>query len=550
MDNPANYFAILSGLVIAIITVLIFIVALYRFYRFLFKNKNIFGDSIETRIVSLGITGVFFSKGLMMIFLHPVQILLQSLLLFYSSINSIVANSSKSQEEFLNVVTRLFSSITENLNSWFQFYSVGSIFLALAAWSLIGQFIDSYKNSDLKTPNKLEHDILRQNIVLALIFFLSIYLSMAAIITVPYFTENTEKELKEEPLKDQLDRIKERYEKKTITAFSSDKPSFVIDSAIFITIEKIQSPQVQNNARQAYLYWYDNYSRNLLTRKSIEDRLLQENEIFKNKLIDEETKVVSTYTSESINLKSKLKLSFNNSLVEYYKNYAESYINRTARIKTIVESADADFKKDLFSFNQEFRDYVSKALKPDSSNTAVSDKLYLYSLNRNYYIGMEYFSADNYSIQLPSVPTPGDELGIFKGIAQWLIKPFSMALVLIVGMLGFGLFGAVISTFVKEARDVNKTPNQGVIINDITGVIIRGISAAIVIFLAVKGGLAIFSSGEGEPNPYTLFFTCLVGAVYSERIWEWAKEKLSSNLEIAADKNKEPIIEPAKEEQP
>lgn len=536
MDNPANYFAIISGLVIAVITVLVFIYALYRFYKFLFKNKNIFGDTIETRIVSLGITGLFFPIGLKMIFLYPIQILLQSLLLFYSSINSLVANNTTNQDEFLSVVSRLFSSAMENLNSWFQFYSVGAIFLALAAWSLIGQLIDSYRNSDLTKPNKPEHDILRQNIILGLIFILSIYLSLAAIITVPYFTENKDQELKEEPLKDQLDRIKDRYEKNTFSTFSTEKPTFENDSTVLANIDKIQNSQIQVNARQVYTFWHENYSRNIKTRKAIEDRLIQETEVFKNKLIDEETKVVSTYTTESINLKSKLKLSFNNSLVEYYKNFAESYINRTTRIKTIVESADEEFKKDLFDFNQDFGEYVAKALKPDSMNSDLSNKLNIYHYDRNYYIGLEYFSADNYSFQLPSVPTPGDELGIFKGIAQWLIKPFSMALVLIVGMLGFGLFGAVISTFVKEAKVIDKTSKDGVILKDVTGVIIRGVSAAIVIFLGVKGGLAIFSSGEGEPNPYTLFFTCLVGAVYSERIWEWAKEKLSSNLEIEEDK--------------
>jgi hypothetical protein len=144
-------------------------------------------------------------------------------------------------------------------------------------------------------------------------------------------------------------------------------------------------------------------------------------------------------------------------------------------------------------------------------------------------------------MQIPSVPTPGDDLGIFKGIAQWLIKPSSMALVLIVGMLGFGLFGAVISTFVRETSNTEEYNKDAVIIKDIPGVIIRGISAAIVIFLGVKGGLAIFSSGEGEPNPYALFFTCLVGAVYSEKIWEWAKEKLSSSLKTPT--KQAPVVE-------
>ncbi len=538
MDNSANYFAIISGLVIAFITAWILIYSLYRFYKFLFKNKNIFGDTIETRIVGLGITGLFFPNGLRMIFLHPIQILLQSLSLFYQSINSIVAQNNTDQNEFFSVISRMFSSAMENFNNWFQFYSIGTIFLTLAAWSLISQFIDSYKTNGIKNSNRPGHDILRQNIVIVLIFVLSIYLSLAAIITVPYFTENKDQQLKEEPLKDQLDRIRERYEKNIFSSFSSDIPIFNMDSAILINIGRITNTDKQNFATQMYKYWNQNYVRNMKARESIGNRLIKENETFKSQLNDEETKVVSTYTSKSFDLKSKLKLSFGNSLVEYYKIFAESYINRTASINAFVEAVDVDYKKDLFNFNQDLNDYVTKALKPDTTNSETLDKFNYYDTNRNYYVGLEYFSLDNYTIQLPSVPTPGDELGIFKSIAQWLIKPNSMALVLIVGMLGFGLFGAVISTFVRETSNTEEYNKDAVIIKDIPGVIIRGVSAAIVIFLGVKGGLAVFSTGEGEPNPYALFFTCLVGAVYSERIWEWAKEKLTSKLNLDLEKVK------------
>jgi hypothetical protein len=370
---------------------------------------------------------------------------------------------------------------------------------------------------------------------------LSIYLSLAAIITVPYFTENKEQELKEETLKDQLEKIKGRNDIIIFSSLSSNEPKFDVDSTIIASIGRIQTVQIKNNVLRMYDVWNENYTRNIKNRKAGTDRLSQEQGKLNKTLAEEEDNVLRTYSAEGINLKSKLKLSFINSLVEYYRNFAESYINRAARIKTVIEYGDNEFKADLSDFKRNFSEYVTKALISDSVNSDLAKETYFYSYNtdRNYYIGLEYFLAENYSIPLPPVPTPGDELGIFKGIAQWLIKPLSMALVLIVGMLGFGLFGAVISTFVKEEKALPKTTiegattgvkKEGVIINDVTGVIIRGVSAAIVIFLGVKGGLAVFSSGEGEPNPYALFFTCLVGAVYSERIWEWAKEKLTSGL--------------------
>lgn len=101
-----------------------------------------------------------------------------------------------------------------------------------------------------------------------------------------------------------------------------------------------------------------------------------------------------------------------------------------------------------------------------------------------------------------------------------------MELVLIVGMIGFGLFGSAVSTFVRTAANESLEPN-------VVYIIVRGTSAAIVIFLAVKGGISIFIKGDSQLNPYSLFFTCLIGAVYSERVWDWAKSELEAKFSKA-----------------
>lgn len=118
-------------------------------------------------------------------------------------------------------------------------------------------------------------------------------------------------------------------------------------------------------------------------------------------------------------------------------------------------------------------------------------------------------------------------LGPFGTVASWLLETESLALALITGMLGFGLLGAASSTFIRERA--KRKPGHP-LIGDLTGVIVRGVSAAVVVFLVVEGGLAVFSVGEAEPNPYVLLFTCLVGSVFSERIWRWAQIRLESNF--------------------
>lgn len=143
--------------------------------------------------------------------------------------------------------------------------------------------------------------------------------------------------------------------------------------------------------------------------------------------------------------------------------------------------------------------------------------------------------------QMPQRPLLGEasELGIFGFVAGWLLRTESLSLALITGLIGFGLLGSACSTFIRErlsetgnvdTRKAKLKKPDGLLVSDLTAVIIRGVSAAIVIFLAVEGGLAIFASGEGEPNPYVLLFTCLVAAVFSETVWSWAEKQLNDRL--------------------
>jgi uncharacterized membrane protein YfcA len=58
------------------------------------------------------------------------------------------------------------------------------------------------------------------------------------------------------------------------------------------------------------------------------------------------------------------------------------------------------------------------------------------------------------------------------------------------------------------------------------GAVCRGTSAAIIVFLAAYGGITIVAHDQSDPNPYLVFATCLVGAVFSEEIWKWAEARL------------------------
>lgn len=148
-------------------------------------------------------------------------------------------------------------------------------------------------------------------------------------------------------------------------------------------------------------------------------------------------------------------------------------------------------------------------------------------INRNLYDASRACVARDFG-SVPEPPPLGASLGPLQFIAGWLLDAGSLPLALIVGMMGFGLFGAVISTFVRERRDAVASPD--VVVSDLAGVVLRGLSAAIVVFLAVQGGLAVLSGAGSDPNPYVLLLACFVAAVFSERVWSSAQQYLVSKL--------------------
>jgi hypothetical protein len=128
---------------------------------------------------------------------------------------------------------------------------------------------------------------------------------------------------------------------------------------------------------------------------------------------------------------------------------------------------------------------------------------------------------------IPAREDFGGYLGIFGTAARWLLKTESLSLVLITGLLGFGLVGAACSTFIRNVR----TRGAGEpLVPNLASVVIRGGSAAVLIFLAVYGGLAVFAGANTNPNPYVVLFACLAAAVFSDDAWTWGAQQFRSRL--------------------
>lgn len=135
--------------------------------------------------------------------------------------------------------------------------------------------------------------------------------------------------------------------------------------------------------------------------------------------------------------------------------------------------------------------------------------------------------------KMPPLPDVSAGYGIFGWMAGWILMTNNLAFALIVGMIGFGVFGATISHIILETTDPGKPVQFNSI--DYLKLLVRGFSAAIVIYLATKGGLLVVSGTEASLNAYIIFFLCFIASVFSEVVWNWVKEKLVNSL----DKNKQ-----------
>ncbi|MGC2238082.1 MAG: hypothetical protein WA584_18115 [Pyrinomonadaceae bacterium] len=246
------------------------------------------------------------------------------------------------------------------------------------------------------------------------------------------------------------------------------------------------------------------------------------------------------------------------------------------RVKYFLEISD-NYNQQANVLDQRLGECLASVQQMDNAWKTFTDTLSSLSGSQNSYDFISYQSdslyretsaAQNKCIaalpvvnSMPERPLLGEasELGIFGFVAGWLLKTESLPLALITGLIGFGLLGSACSTFIRERiTQPGATPPSapvitkpvGLLVSDLTAVIIRGLSAAIVVFLAVEGGLAIFAAGGGEPNPYVLLLTCLVAAVFSETIWSWAEKELIRRLDGEDDDDDEETAEKDEKECP
>lgn len=116
--------------------------------------------------------------------------------------------------------------------------------------------------------------------------------------------------------------------------------------------------------------------------------------------------------------------------------------------------------------------------------------------------------------------TGKQSLNWLYSLSNTLIEKNSASVVIILGMIGVGFFGAIIS-LIRKNENAN---NLEAVSSQIFFLIVSSLATSIITYLSLQGGVSFITVGKDVTlNPYFILFICFGASVFSEQIWEKVK---------------------------
>jgi hypothetical protein len=520
---------------------LIGIVLIRAIIKYLGIATRYAGSTVPVRIISLGFIVLLFPEQVMNVFKAPFNLFASIIYSFLGQLDKI-SNSTRSLtspnwfDEIIRSMPRNAVGIIDDVYRHFLRFlndlTIDKLILAIACWIIVGQLIDfiiakepsqSERNWRLSQFFGRINPSTRQNILLMVVFIISGYLSIAAIVAIPWMAQgNVPKEIEES-------RVNELKILKGTQKEFEDRFNDFGDANPFEAIEENSIPSQEFKNQKLNDRWRDlvNYVTNEINfykRKRADT--IEKWKPFRQKAWER----MQELEQSAINsFKSQIKYMGIPEQEYYFREVFNWHSWNVAEIiETVKDIRSQIIRNDgvLSKFSKFYKDYLDKTridfLEIDKEGsdpyTSFGNPPRILSEDFKYVV----FELPEFR-STPAPPKAGSQWGVFGMASGWLLKTRSFSLILITGMLGFGLFGSVTSSFIRQQTSHTRGDP---LVPDLPFAVVRGLSAAVVVFLAVEGGIAIFTAAEPQPNPYVLFFTCLVGAVFSETVWNWAKKKL------------------------
>jgi hypothetical protein len=206
--------------------------------------------------------------------------------------------------------------------------------------------------------------------------------------------------------------------------------------------------------------------------------------------------------------------------------YFDGLTNWVTTRSISIENEIALCGKAVRAFMIDSQDWSAHVLRSCESGSCQTPPLIsahpLYTTVIDYQSAIEPQCQTQITLGDPPKAEYGSSMGVFTPIAGWLIKTGSLALVLMTGLLGAGLVGAVSSPAIHSATSKsNEKVKFPLEFMDLATGFFKSMLAAFIAFLAVVGGITFFFPKD-IAEPYIVLLTCLLAAILSEKVWAMA----------------------------
>jgi hypothetical protein len=361
----------------------------------------------------------------------------------------------------------------------------------------------------------------RSNMIFFLIVTIGAYLSLTAVVAIPSLDEPVvhENALTAELLSKNLRKMAQasvEFDTRFPMAISKDER---FDNSVLFT-EATAEPT--SSAR----FWANNLKQRLERLIAAWNALKDGFRAQQSEIIDEASEIFDLSNRGRKGIRETQQHFLNIEL--WYRRWWASRAAQLEQCKSAIEHFNSDAVSQFSWFVQALKT-TEPQLQPvlfQVFNDAIK------KLDQSDREAVEICAGKTEASKIPEREDFGGYLGIFGLVAKWLLKTESQSLVMITGLLGFGLLGAACSTLIRSTvkRRVTRQSRGRPLVPNLASVVIRGASAAILVFLGVYGGLAVFAGAKATPNPYVVLFTCLVAAVFSEDAWAWGAREWQSRF--------------------
>jgi hypothetical protein len=509
---------------------------LYKYYRFLLRSSFL-GYSLQIRLINIAITAIIFGSAVKALFIKPVMLLFAFIKLLVDNISVVSKKKGEIKSPyFVDLFNKIYAEISNFLTD--DFLRI-DLFLALAFMAGLTLFINKvFYSKDLQQyqlPTIKGIRPLQQNLFLFILMAFSLFLVLSAMIAIPVIDKpkdfSTANPARYDSLLSNIKDAKANVASQHAYALPDtsfmDSIKKVFDAAGALPFKRADILNTLSRDKETVL----SYLRNTI------DLIGTVNERHNKAIKDFEDMKNGTFEDIQFKLREKSsRLSFGREeeyylyLVSWYSGTLKRSIDFFKARKTQLEGLGNDLRNKANEVINKWPGYRDTLTTLDNSSLNIPKDYFNLATAQ---IPYDDFSS-SVLVNTYFVQQSGKRRTLFENVGDWLANTNSMDIVLIIGMFGFGLLGAAISSFITARREALRDPTTP-LVDNLSVVIIRGFSAAIVIFLATKGSIAVINNGSNDPNPYVLFFACIVGAVYSERIWDWAKDRISSTYKTEAE---------------